>query len=113
MTVNFDGALPGVGGASCPHMAILLDSVEEVAPALASFYSLGLRRNGWVFHRSLPGQADADRKAFEAEGLPVSELEREGRFELNELPLAYDGYWDAAFHEGGVVVRLHRGRLAC
>jgi hypothetical protein len=150
LTVDFDSALPGVGGASCPHMAILLDSMDDVAPALASFYSLGVRRNGWIFHKALPGQADADRAAFEAEGLPVSELEREGRFELNELPitdppevwaepwkpvlerqlakgfdavwwsrfpvggddelfelaLAYDRFWDAAFHEGGRAVSL-------
>ena len=86
--MDFDDALPGVGAASCPHMAILLDSMDDVAPALVSFYSLGLRRNGWLFHRALPGQAAADRAAFEAEGLPVSELEREGRFELCELPIS-------------------------
>jgi hypothetical protein len=68
-------------------MAILLDSVADVAPALASFYLLGLRRNGWLFHRALPGKADEDRAALEAGGLPVSELEREGRFELCELPI--------------------------
>jgi len=86
--LDFGGAVPELGGASCPHMAILLDSMEEVAPALASFYSLGLRRNGWVFHRALPGQAGTDRAALEAEGLRVSELEREGRFELCELPIS-------------------------
>jgi hypothetical protein len=88
LSVDFAGALPGVGSASCPHMAILLDSMDDVAPALASFYSLGLRRNGWVFHRALPGQGEADREAFEAQGLPVTELEREGRFELCELPIS-------------------------
>lgn len=75
-------------GATCPHMSILLESVADVAPALASFYALGLRRNGWLFHRSLPGGADADRAALEAAGLGVSELEREGRFELCELPVS-------------------------
>jgi len=86
LTVNFDGALPGVGGASCPHMAILLESVGDVAPALASFYKLGLRRNGWLFHRALPGQGQDDRAALEAAGLPVAELESERRLELCELP---------------------------
>jgi hypothetical protein len=85
--VDFDRPLPGLGAASCPHMAILLDSVADVAPALASFYLLGLRRNGWLFHRALPGKAGEDRAALEAAGLPVSELEREGRFELCELPI--------------------------
>ncbi len=79
--------MPGIGAASCPHMAILLESVADVAPALASFYKLGLRRNGWLFHRALPDKAGEDRAALEAAGLPVSELEREGRFELCELPI--------------------------
>jgi hypothetical protein len=73
--------------AGCPHMAILLDSTEEVAPALASFYNLGLRRNGWLFHRSLPGKADEDRQALTAAGLDVGSLEGAGRMEVCELPI--------------------------
>jgi hypothetical protein len=76
-----------IGDAGCPHMAILLDSIDEVAPALASFYSLGLRRNGWLFHRSLPGKADEDRQALSAAGLDVEALEREGRLEVRALEL--------------------------
>ncbi len=76
-----------IGDAGCPHMAILLDTVEEVAPALASFYSLGLRRNGWLFHRSLPGKADEDRQALAAAGLDVEALEREGRLQVRALEL--------------------------
>jgi hypothetical protein len=76
-----------IGDAGCPHMAILLDSIAEVAPALASFYSLGLRRNGWLFHRSLPGKADEDRQALSAAGLDVEALEREGRLEVRALEL--------------------------
>jgi hypothetical protein len=72
---------------ACPHMAILLDSTDDVPAALASFYALGLRRNGWLFHRALPGKAEADRRALTAAGLPVAELEAEGRFEMCELPL--------------------------
>jgi hypothetical protein len=75
------------GEAGCPHMAILLDSIDDVAPALASFYGLGLRRNGWLFHRSLPGQADEDRQSLTAAGLEVEGLEREGRMEVCELPI--------------------------
>lgn len=86
-TIDFASPVPGLGEAICPHMAILLDSMDDVAPALASFYSLGLRRNGWLFHRALPGKASEDREALEAAGLNVSELEREGRFELCELPI--------------------------
>jgi hypothetical protein len=76
-----------VEGGSCPHMAMLLDSLDEVPSALASFYALGLRRNGWLYHRALPGQGDADRDALTDAGLPVAELESAGRFELCELPI--------------------------
>src|SRR3954454_24479218 len=69
-------------------MAILLDSFDDVPPALASFYALGLRRNGWLFHRALPGQADADRAALTDAGLPVARLESEGRFEVWEQPIS-------------------------
>jgi hypothetical protein len=45
-----------VGRVSCPHMAMLLASRQELHPALAAFYSLGASRNGWMLHRSLPGE---------------------------------------------------------
>jgi hypothetical protein len=69
-------------------MAILLDSTDDVPPALASFYGLGLRRNAWLFHRSLPGRADQDRHALSAAGLDVGPLEQSGRLEVCELPIA-------------------------
>jgi hypothetical protein len=72
---------------ACPHMAILLDSSDDVPSALASFYKLGLRRNGWLFHRALPGQGDADRDALTAAGLPVADLEAQDRFEMCEVPI--------------------------
>src|SRR3954447_21452785 len=88
---------------ACPHMAILLDSFDDVPAALASFYALGLRRNGWLFPRALPGQADARRRppppprparppaagrAPPPPGLPVAQLESEGRFEVSEQPIS-------------------------
>src|SRR3954467_15635261 len=72
---------------SCPHMAIVLEDVAELPRALASFYALGLRRNGWLYHRALPGCGHADREALRHEGLDVGERERQGRFELCELPV--------------------------
>ena len=72
---------------ACPHMAILLDTVDDVAPALASFYGLGLRRGGWLFHRSVPGGAAEDRRAMTAHGLDVAGLEESGRMEVNEVPI--------------------------
>ena len=52
-------ALDGdVGAGWCPHLAILVPSAERVIPALASFYGLGARRNGLLFHRALPGHGE-------------------------------------------------------
>jgi hypothetical protein len=72
-------------GGACPHVAMLLSSTEEVAPTLASFYALGAKRNGWLFHRSLRGRADADREALTGAGLDVATLERDGRMVFREI----------------------------
>src|SRR4051794_41304495 len=66
------------GTAGWPHMAILLDSKDDVPAALASFYGLGLRRNAWLFHRSLPGQAEQDPRALVATR-PVAGAPEPGR----------------------------------
>lgn len=66
---------------------MLLDSAGELHSALAAFYSLGARRNGWLFHRSFPGQAATDRAGLARAGLDVASLEAEGRFSLSELPV--------------------------
>jgi DcmR-like sensory protein len=76
-----------VGRVSCPHMAMVLDSPQELHPALAAFYSLGASRNGWMLHRSLPGQGAADRAGLAAAGLDVEALEAESRFTLTEVPV--------------------------
>jgi MEDS: MEthanogen/methylotroph, DcmR Sensory domain len=120
------------GAAGCPHMAILLDSTDDVAPALASFYNLGLRRNAWLFHRSLPGKADEDRQALSAAGLDVEPLEQSGRLEVCELPIAdppetwaqpwvpvvdrrlaegYDAVWWSRFPFGGDDAQFERAML--
>jgi hypothetical protein len=70
---------------ACPHVAMLLSSPQEVAPTLASFYALGAKRNGWLFHRSLAGRADCDRSALSAAGLDVETLEAEGRMVFSEI----------------------------
>jgi hypothetical protein len=67
---------------------MLLSRPEEVAPTLASFYALGAKRNGWLFHRSLAGQAEADRSALTAAGLDVAGLEGEGRMVFAEIELS-------------------------
>jgi hypothetical protein len=66
---------------------MLLSTTEEVAPTLASFYALGAKRNGWLFHRSLAGRADHDRSALAKAGLDVERLETEGRMVFSEIEL--------------------------
>jgi hypothetical protein len=71
----------------CPHLAILLRTPKEVHPTQASFYALGLRRNGFVVHRALPGQGDAERVALRAAGLDVDMFEDSGRFIVDETAI--------------------------
>jgi hypothetical protein len=71
----------------CPHLAMLLRRREEVAPTLASFYALGAQRNGWLFHRSISGEAGADRQALTDAGLDVAALEAQGRMKFGEITL--------------------------
>jgi hypothetical protein len=94
---------------ACPHLAMLLQRREEVAPTLASFYALGAKRNGWLFHRTLAGQADGDRADLTAAGLPVERLEAEGRMVVTEVDLgigvsdwvhAWEPQLDAALARG-------------
>ena len=66
---------------------MLLSTTEEVAPTLASFYALGAKRNGWLFHRSLAGNADCDRAALEKAGLDVAALEAGGQMVFREIDL--------------------------
>jgi hypothetical protein len=66
---------------------MLLSAPEQVAPTLASFYALGAKRNGWLFHRSLKGEADEDRAALMSAGLDVAALEDEGRMVFREIDL--------------------------
>jgi hypothetical protein len=88
MTLDVEPSLtPIVEAGHCPHLAMLLASYDQVAPALASFYALGAKRNGWMFHRSLPGRAAEDRGALGVAGLDVDGLEAGGRLTVDELPL--------------------------
>lgn len=84
MDSPLDTAFPA---GTCPHVAMLLSAPEEVAPTLASFYALGAKRNGWLFHRSIAGRADCDRAALIAAGLDVETLEAEGRMVFSEIDL--------------------------
>jgi DNA-binding CsgD family transcriptional regulator len=76
-----------LGSRKCPHLAMLLRSVQEVHVAQASFYGLALRRNGWVLHRSIPGRLETDREGLRSAGLDVDALVREGRMVIDETPI--------------------------
>ena len=89
--MDVGGALDGdVGTSWCPHLAILVPHQREVIPALASFYGLGASRNGWLFHRALPGHAHADRAALTDAGLDVAGLEADERLVVADPPLETD-----------------------
>jgi hypothetical protein len=70
---------------ACPHLAVFLRSADELPGVLASFYSLGLRRGGWLAHRSLPGEGDRDRAMLTEAGLDVAGLEEDGRMVVVEM----------------------------
>lgn len=83
-----DAIEPAIERGDCEHTAVLLRSVEALPRVLASFYSLGMSRNGWLAHGSLPGQADADRRRMTDAGLDIVGLEAIGRLAVVELDLS-------------------------
>ena len=76
-----------IAAGACPHLAMLLQKPEEAMPTLASFYALGAKRNGWLYHRALAGSADGDRETLTAAGLEVAALEAAGRMVIAEIDL--------------------------
>jgi hypothetical protein len=99
-------------GGACPHLAILLKTADELYPVLASFYALGAKRNGWIAHRSMAGEAQLDRERLTRAGLEVETLESDGRLAVVEFdpdadPEASPQPWQKALDEA-----LGRGRSA-
>jgi hypothetical protein len=88
MTSVGDALGPEAGRSWCPHLAMLLESLADLHPALAGFYRLGASRNGWLLHRSLPDHEARDRAGLEGAGLEVGALEAAGRLALSEAPVA-------------------------
>jgi MEDS: MEthanogen/methylotroph, DcmR Sensory domain len=76
---------PALDGGTCPHLAVLLRNEEEFAPVVASFYSLGAKRGGWLVHRGI--EPDRDRQALAGAGLDVTGLEAERRLTLEQIKL--------------------------
>jgi MEDS: MEthanogen/methylotroph, DcmR Sensory domain len=97
---------------ACPHLTILLKTADELYPVLASFYALGAKRNGWMAHRSIAGEAQLDREHLSRAGLEVEALESDGRlavveFDPDENPEASPQPWQKALDAA-----LGRGRSA-
>jgi MEDS: MEthanogen/methylotroph, DcmR Sensory domain len=76
---------PQLEGGACPHFAVLLRREEEFAPIVASFYSLGAKRRGWLVHRGV--SPDDDRQALAGAGLDVAGLEAERQLAIERLRL--------------------------
>jgi hypothetical protein len=72
---------------SCPHMAALIKSVDELPQVLARFYRLGASRNGWLAYTARPGESATDRARLAEAGLDVDGLEASGRFIMAEIDL--------------------------
>jgi hypothetical protein len=94
---------------ACPHLAILLRTAEELGPVLASFYALGARRGAWCFHRSLPGQGNADREMLRAGGLDVAGLERAGALVVADYDFTKDPAESVARIRSEVAVAIDDG----
>jgi MEDS: MEthanogen/methylotroph, DcmR Sensory domain len=89
---------------TCEHLAVLLRSEDELPSVLASFYALGARRGGWLVHRALPGEGDADRARLAGAGLAVETLEAAGHllieeFDPAEAPEHSTDRWEQALDE--------------
>jgi MEDS: MEthanogen/methylotroph, DcmR Sensory domain len=94
----------------CPHVAILLRGPAEIYRVQASFYAVGLHRNGFVVHRSLPGRrADRDRTGLARAGLDVAALEEAGRLVVDETPVTEPADQWAQRWTGTVDEALARG----
>jgi MEDS: MEthanogen/methylotroph, DcmR Sensory domain len=70
---------------ACPHLAVFLNSADELPGVLVNFYALGARRGGWLAHRALPGEGDRERAMLTEAGLDVAALEAEGRMVVVEM----------------------------
>jgi MEDS: MEthanogen/methylotroph, DcmR Sensory domain len=70
---------------ACPHLAVFLRGPDELPAVLASFFALGVRRDGWLAHRALPGNADRERELLTEAGLDVAGLEADGRMVIVEM----------------------------
>lgn len=96
-----DSLGPTLERGSCPHLAALLKSDDELPGVLASFYALGASRAGWLVHRAPQGRGESDRESLAQAGLDVAELEAGGRFAVVEFdPAEAPETWTEPWAEG-------------
>ncbi len=96
-------------GEACPHLAVFLNSVDELPGVLVSFYALGLRRGGWLAHRALPGDADRERALLTEAGLDVAALETDGRMVVVEMDFGAPAEGSAEPWRDALDAALERG----
>jgi hypothetical protein len=77
--------VPALDSGACPHLAVLLRNDAEFAPVVASFYSLGAKRGGFLAHRAV--EVDRDREALTEAGLDVAGLESENQLVIEQIDL--------------------------
>jgi hypothetical protein len=99
-----EALIPILEGGAHPHLAVLSRTTEELPPVLASFDALGAKRDGWLVHRALPGEADAERATLADAGLEVAALEAQERLTVCELdpeqpPESYARAWEPAYRQ--------------
>lgn len=94
---------------ACPHLAVFLRSANELPGVLVSFYSLGLRRGGWLAHRALPGDGDREREMLTEAGLDVAELEADGRMVVAEMDFSAPAAGSAEPWRAALDAALERG----
>ena len=71
---------------ACPHVAMLLSHREQILPLRASFYALGAKRNGWLFHRTnARPRRRGPRRAPPRQASTSSGIEAEGRMVFSEI----------------------------
>jgi hypothetical protein len=70
---------------ACPHLAVFLRTRDELPRVVADFYALGVRRGGWLAHRTLAGNADQERALLTQAGLDVAGLEAQDRMVFVDL----------------------------
>ncbi|MFN8131105.1 MAG: MEDS domain-containing protein [Solirubrobacteraceae bacterium] len=94
---------------ACPHMAVLLRSAAELPSVLAPFYALGAKRDGWMVHRALPGEAARDGRRLAEAGLDVDGLVAANRLLVIEVDPAEAPEAAVRRWEEGLEAALARG----